>query len=172
MNIYKSVGLDWLLDKDVWEELNNHITENTRYMIPGYKYNYRLCTLPGYIEFHRCELLDRTPIKTDIHISANYHWKLEVSDIISAEAGTHIYALKSKSGEIFSARISSPDTLPSVKSGDMLEGQVVAFADKIVKLKESSSVDGKIYSCDENCVNLNCVITKYMLILHLQHFVF
>lgn len=159
MNIYKSVGLEWLLDKATWEELNCYITENTRYMIPGYKYNYRLCTLPGYIEFHRCELLDRTPIKTDIHFSANYHWKLEVSDIISAEAGTHIYALKSKSGEIFSARIISPDTLPSVKSGDMLEGQVVAFADKIVKLKESSSVDGKIYSCDENCVNLNCVIT-------------
>ena len=69
MNIYKSMGLEWLLEKNVWDSLSEHITENTRYMIPGYKYNYRLCSFPGYIEFQRCELLDGTPVKTNMHFS-------------------------------------------------------------------------------------------------------
>lgn len=34
MNIYKSMGLEWLLEKNVWDSLSEHISENTRYMIP------------------------------------------------------------------------------------------------------------------------------------------
>jgi hypothetical protein len=39
MNIIKNTGFDWLLEKDVWQRLDEHICNNIRYVIPGYKYN-------------------------------------------------------------------------------------------------------------------------------------
>ncbi len=157
MNIFKSMGLEWLLEKGVWDSLNKHIAENTRYMIPGYKYNYRLCTFPDYLEFSRCELLDGTPVETNIHFSANYHWNLEVQNIIE-EGVAPLYALKSKSGNAVPVRIICPDILPSIECGDMLCGQIVAFADTIVKIPDEPAKGGKVTDAGENCATINGVI--------------
>ncbi len=159
MNIYKSMGLEWLLEKNVWDSLNEHISEDTRYMIPGYKYNYRLCTFPGYIEFQRCELLDGTPIKTNMHFSANHHWKLEVQNIIKEDVSTPFYALKTKSGDAIPVRVICPDVLPSIEAGDILDGQVVAFADSITKMPDNSTADGKVTDAGENCATINGLVT-------------
>lgn len=160
MNIYKSIGLEWLLENDIWDQLNNHICENTKYMVPGYKYNYRLCTFPSYIEFHRCELLNGTPVGIAMHFCAEHRWKLEVAYIDCSDGITHEYALKSKNGEVFSARVVSPDILPFVKTGDIFEGQVVAFANRIIKLPQDISVKGDVHPSDDNCIDLTCVITN------------
>ena len=163
MNIYKSMGLEWLLEKNVWDSLSEHITENTRYMIPGYKYNYRLCSFPGYIEFQRCELLDGTPVKTNMHFSANHHWELEVQNIIKEDVSTPFYALKTKSGNAIPVRVICPDVLPSIETGDMLNGQIVAFADTITKLPDDSTTDGKVTDAGENRATINGMVTDVTL---------
>ena len=163
MNIYKAVGLEWILEEGVWGRLDKHIPENVRYVIPGYKYNYRLCSFPGYIELQRCELLDGTTVETNIHFCADHHWKVEVSIVISEDGATHKYALKSKNGEVFTARIVCPDVLPSVKPGDIFDGQIVAFADKITKMPEGSAADGGVFPCEDDCVNFTGVITDVKL---------
>ena len=158
MNIYKSMGLEWLLEKNVWDSLDMHIFENTRYMIPGYKYNYRLCSFPGYIEFQRCESLDGTPIKTNMHFSANHHWNLEVRNIIKDDVSEPFYALKTKGGNDIPVRVICPDILPVIENGDIIEGQVVAFADSIVKLSDDITINCTVTDAGENCTNINGMI--------------
>ena len=158
MNLYKIMGFEWLLDDNVWDELDKYIDENTRFVKPGYNYNYRLCSLPCHIEFHRCELLDRTKVKTDMHFCSDNHWVLEVCDVISTDSTTHWYTFKGKNGESFPARIVCPDVFPSVKKGDIIDGQIVAFADKISKMSDGATSDGGIYAENDECVVFNGVI--------------
>lgn len=160
MNIYKSIGLDWLLDKTVWEKLNKHISQNTRYVVPGYKYNYRLCTFPGDVEFQRCETLDGTIVKTDMHICGREYWKLEACDELAADSAEHFYSFKIKNGEIIPIRIVCSDVLPSINKGDVLKGQVVAFADKITKSDDKAVSNGNVTNIGGNCVNINGVVSR------------
>ena len=159
MNIYKSMGFEWLLEEATWAALDEHISENTRYVIPGYACNYRFCSFPGYIEFNRCESLDGISIKTDMHFSANHHWKLEADSIISDDSSTPVYAFKSAGGEIIPVRIVCPDVLPAIDSGKLIEGQVVAFADSIVKVSENSLPDYSVSKTDDECSVIKGVIT-------------
>ena len=158
MNIIKTMGFDWLLEKDVWQRLDEHICNNIRYVIPGYKYNYRLCSFPGYIEFQRCETLDGELVNTDMHFSGNHHWKLEVSGTIDASSTAHYYTLVSRGGADIPVRVICSDVLPSIKSGDMLEGQVVTFADSVKKITEAES-DGSVIANRNNTVTLNGCLT-------------
>ena len=77
MDLIKLMGFDRLLDHDVAQRLDTHICENVRFVVPGYRYNYRLCTFPGGIEFQRCETLDSKLIHADMHCSGNYVWRLK-----------------------------------------------------------------------------------------------
>ena len=131
MNIIKTMGLDWLLEKDVWQRLDQHICDNVRYVVPGYQYNYRLCTFLGDFEFQRCETLDGDLVNTDMHFSANHAWKLSVSSTLDTSSTAHYHTLISKGGAKIPVRVICPDVLPSIKEGDLLEGQVVAFAESV-----------------------------------------
>lgn len=158
MNIIKTMGFDWLLEKDVWQRLDEHICNNIRYVIPGYKYNYRLCSFPGYIEFQRCETLDGELVNTDMHFSGNHHWKLEVGGTIDTSSAAHYYTLVSRGGADIPVRVICSDVLPSIKSGDMLEGQVVTFAESVKKITEAES-DGSVIANRNNTVTLNGCLT-------------
>ena len=158
MNIIKTMGFDWLLEKDVWQRLDEHICNNIRYVIPGYKYNYRLCSFPGYIEFQRCETLDGELVNTDMHFSGNHHWKLEVSGTIDASSTAHYYTLVSRGGADIPVRVICSDVLPSIKSGDILEGQVVTFAESVKKIAEADS-DGSVVTNKNDTVTLNGCLT-------------
>ena len=158
MNIIKSMGFDWLLEKDVWQRLDEHICNNIRYVIPGYKYNYRLYSFPGGVEFQRCETLDGELVNTDMHFSANNVWKLEVSGAIDTSSTAHYYTLVSRGGADIPVRVICSDVLPSIKSGDILEGQVVTFAESVKKITEAES-DGSVVANKNDTVTLNGCLT-------------
>lgn len=159
MNIIKTMGLDWLLEKDVWQRLDQHICDNVRYVVPGYQYNYRLCTFLGDFEFQRCETLDGDLVNTDMHFSANHAWKLSVSGTLDTSSTAHYHTLISKGGAKIPVRVICPDVLPSIKEGDLLEGQVVAFAESVKKITEAES-DGHVVANGYDTVTLNGCITE------------
>ena len=144
------MGFEWLLEKDIWDNLDEHIVFNNRHIIPGYKYNYCFCSFPGYIEFYRCEQLDGTLVKTDIHAASDYTWKLEVQNMISEDMSAPIFSFKGNSGRDIPMRIMCSDILPSINSGDVIEGQVVAFADSIIKQTDLSKMNC-VEDAGENC---------------------
>lgn len=152
------MGFEWLLEKNVWDNLDEHIVFNNRHIIPGYKYNYCFCSFPGYIEFYRCELLDGTLLKTDIHAASDYIWKLKVQDLITEDISAPIFSFKNNSGKNIPVRVICSDILPSINCGDMIEGQVIAFADSITKQTDISG-ENNVEDAGENCVFINGTIT-------------
>ena len=72
LDIYKSIGIEKIVeDKELFEKLNQRITDNVRYVIPGYACDYYLHTFPGEIEFEQCRSFDGAILGTDIHFSGN-----------------------------------------------------------------------------------------------------
>lgn len=163
MNIYQILGLEDLLQPPVWQALNDEITEETRYIIPGYQYNYRLCTFPEYIEFQRCELPDGTPVDTIMHFSANNHWELEAQSILKENITAPIYAMKNKNGHSVPVRVICPDVLPSIERGDCITGQVVAFADSVTKLPDEATTDGEVVAAREDYAIINGFVQDVIL---------
>ena len=152
MDIYKAMGMEWLRENETWALLKNHISENTKYISPGYKYNYRICVLPYHIEFRRCESLSGEIIKTDINFSNNYCWQLQVIDVLKADESAPIYKFYSKAGNCrIPIRVLCPDILSSLSYPDIIEGQVNAFADSIIKLDEEIE-QGSVSDAGDNCV--------------------
>ena len=97
-------------------------------------------------------------VNTDMHFSGNHHWKLEVSCAIDTSSTAHFYTLVSRGGADIPVRVICSDVLPSIKSGDMLEGQVVTFADSVKKITEAES-DGSVIANRNNTVTLNGCLT-------------
>ncbi len=158
MNIIKAMGLDWLLMEDAWHQLNDYILQNTRYVVPGYKYNYRICTFQGNVEFQRCETLDGALADTYMHFSGRRLWTLTVLDAIDKSGYVHYYTLKSKSGSGIPVRVLCPDVFPCIEVGDSLYGQVVAFAQSVKRITEDNS-DGSVVANGDDTVSLNgCIV--------------
>lgn len=168
MDIYKAMGMEWLKESETWASLENYISSNTKYTSPGYKYNYRLCVLPYRVEFRRCESLSGEAIKTDINFSNDYCWTLQVMDILKADESAPIYRLYSRKGNChIPIRVLCSDILPSFSYPDVIEGQVNAFADSIIKLDE------KIEHCTVTDAGDNCVFIKGIIHgMHLREFEF
>ena len=154
MNIIKAMGLGRLLHEDVWQRLDEHICSNTRYVVPGYQYNYRFCSFPGNVEFHRCEDLDGRHINTDIHFSGYNCWGLEVRGALDTSSTAHFYTLISRGGADIPVRLVSPDIFPAIERGDVIDGQVVAFAETVVRIAEAQA-DGRVTASGERTATLN-----------------
>lgn len=157
MDLLKIMGLEALYEKNTWDALHENISQNTRYIIPGYMYNYRLRSFPGYIEFHRCEMPDGTIVKTDMHFSADSFWEFEVRALAKEDVSAPFYWLEGDDGNTVPVRIICPDVLPSIEPGDILYGQIVAFADCVSLAAPLSSVRKAVAAEGEYATVNGCV---------------
>ncbi len=136
MEMYEILGLSELIkDRDLFEKLSQHIENNTRYLIPGYKYDYRLHSTPSWIEFERCEDRNGQIKAIDIHCASHNVWRLRLDHVIDDSGTVHWYALKNREDDnVIPARIVCPDVLADARPMDMIEGQAVIFADRVEKV--------------------------------------
>ena len=94
LDIYKSIGIEKIVeDKELFEKLNQRITDNVRYVIPGYACDYYLHTFPGEIEFEQCRSFDGAILGTDIHFSGNDKMFLIFDKVISNNGTVHYYQM-------------------------------------------------------------------------------
>ena len=147
LDIYKSIGIEKIVeDEELFEKLNQRITDNVRYVIPGYACDYYLHTFPGEIEFEQCRSFDGGILGTDIHFSGNDKMFLIFDKVISNNGTVHYYQMHNElSQEAFPVRVICPDVLPDTKTGDKFYGQIVAFSgDQVQYIANEVVEDGYV----------------------------
>ena len=129
-NINRLLGLQGLFDDpDALMTLKKEIIDDTRYVVPGYQFDYYLHTFHNAVEFELCKDLNGEEKGIVSHFCGNLSRFLLFDHIISEDGLTHLYAMREKDGkEVFTVRIVNPDILAFPKQGDLIYGQLEAFA--------------------------------------------
>lgn len=154
MDIAAITGLEILFAKEAATRLDTFIDKHTIYIVPGYKYNYRYCTVSDRLIIYRCETLAGDRIADDIHFWTNTRWKLPISGLLDIRSSAHRYLLKSQNGADIPVRVLCPDILPSVQIGDTVDGRVVLFADEAERLTDGCGGSGSIAADGDGTVVL------------------
>lgn len=141
LDVCKTLGIEKIVEDPVYYDLlKQKILNKTRYVIPGYACDYYLHTFPGEIEFTLCRGTDDSDLGVAMHFSSNSMLSLELDRVVENKGVTHIYLLRSPhEKESFPVRIVCPDILACPQNADVIHGQLVAFADKVIASGQEDS---------------------------------
>lgn len=150
------LGLEGILKNQAFAE---YILKNIRYTIPGFGSDYELCTFDHGVEFTQCYKGDMSgikPVGMAVHFSSNSRWSVAFDSVIDNKSVAHEYYV-SPVGDTtrrFPMCVVCPDVLAAVQHGDELYGQVAAFIEKGVILKDSTEVDNTVVAEDDHAVRV------------------
>ena len=134
VDIIRALGIEWLLDGEVQNRLDGEILSQTRFLVPGYKYNYRLRTFSGDLEFQRCETLGGEGVGIDMHFSADQYFEAEIVRELDGKPTAPSYIIRTNGGAELPARLLCPDVLPEIREGTRVHSQGVIFAESVKRI--------------------------------------
>ncbi len=157
MSFYNTLGLEKLFeDSNTKSAFLDHISDNLKYIIPGYLYDHKLYISESYLEFYNLVDIDGKNRGMDIHFSDNNFVNFIIVQKMDNE---DYYKVCCENVNVdFSAKLVNADVLPSLKKDQKIYGQTVAFAEasSLVK-RDFESNELKIKSLNDECVEIDCI---------------
>lgn len=133
INIYKTLGIENLIEDSVlFEQLKHSIISSPKEIVPGYSCDYYLKTFDKGLEFTLCKGIDGSEKGIAIHFCGDETINLRLDRIAFNSLTESIFYMKSdKELESFPVRVVCSDVLAYPRTGDLIYGQIVAFADNV-----------------------------------------